>query len=231
MIKISSNEEKNLDFHFELSGLSPRQIDMRLRMIIDGIEYGFPAELRQESIHVSIPPLKSIVNREFREGETFNASLDVTGDGHFLQPWADHFKVSNPIRMEAKVNEGKKESKPDIRVAISEKPTSEPGDETDMRTLVERTVKRAMTNSKKSIRESKSKPVKRSGGTSSKKQITKETFMQMKKEDVIAYIGRRATKDPRIQEIVYEQAVQAAQSSKPYKVFGKVMEIIGRRKK
>lgn len=237
MIKLSVNEKKNLDFQFELSGLSPNQIDMRLRTVIDGVEYGFPAEMRHESIHVTIPPLKTVVKRDFREGETFKASLDVTGDGHFLQPWADSLQIHNPIKMEAKVKDGEyieEEKKPELKVKVQEEKVEKP--KNDLRKMVEERITKYINREKsksggKVTKQQKSRVSTIRESKKSKKGMTKEQFMSMTREDIMNYIKRVKTKDPRIQEIIYNQAVQAAKTSKPYKVFPFVMEIIGRGKK
>jgi hypothetical protein len=235
MVKLNINEEKVIDFEFELSGLSPRQIDTMLRFRVDNVEYGFPAELKEDRIRIEIPPLKNIVKREFKEGETFDARLEVTGDGHYLVPWNDHLKIYNPIKMEAKLNENEedvndkpelkvkvREAKPEPKKNISEKKkiTKEP----DFDKLVEEKVSKTK---KKMIKET-------SGGTVTKsksKTMTKEQFMNITKEQVMEYIEKKGSKNPQIRELIYNQAVQAAGSAKPYKVFAKVYEVFKNKKK
>jgi hypothetical protein len=229
MLKINVSEEKNIDFEFELSGLSPYQIETRFRVMIDNIEYGFPAEVRTESIRVSIPPLKRMIIRDFKEGETFSARLEVNGDGHFLTPWEDHIKVHNPIKMEAKLNENEKQEDkdpPEIKVRVSEKANKKPrgGD------VVTDNLKKAVKEkTEKVLKETKKVTEQNKNLTKPKPKMSFDEFKNMKKEDIMKYISRRATKNEQIQEMIYNQAVTAAGTGVPYKVFPKVMEILRRK--
>ena len=72
-------------------------------MMIDGIEYGFPAEIKAESIIVEIPPLRKIVKREIKEGEKIEAKLEVISGESYLSPWSGTFTIKNPVLLEAKL--------------------------------------------------------------------------------------------------------------------------------
>jgi hypothetical protein len=105
MLEISSNKERILNFEVQSFSVDPTQLEGKLRMIIDGIEYGFSAEIKPESIYVEIPPLKKVVKREIKEGEKIEAKLEVVTGDSYLSPWAGTFTVKNPVLLEAKLVE------------------------------------------------------------------------------------------------------------------------------
>ena len=65
----------------------------------------------------------------------------------------------------------------------------------------------------------------------SKKEMTLEQFKKkLTKEDVYKYMKRAGTKNPKIQEIVYEQAVIAAKTNAPVEVLRQVITIMKKNK-
>jgi len=74
------------------------------------------------------------------------------------------------------------------------------------------------------VRENKKVPKK-------KKEITLEQFKKtLTTEDIYKYIGKAGSKNPRIQEIVYEQAVHAAGNNKPINILRQVIKIMKKNK-
>ncbi len=201
MLEINVSEEREIDFSMELGGISPNQLEGHLNILIDGIEYGIPVSFSESGMIVSIPPLKSFVKRDLREGELFKARLDVFGDNHYLNPWNDEFKIKNPITMEAKIkepDEGRKDSK--ISLTLTEK---------------KETIKEDL------IIEPEKKQSKFKDVGDFKKNLSKE--------DVFNWLSNRGTKDKEIQELIYEQAVSQAGSGQPYKVLLELTKVIKKR--
>lgn len=67
--------------------------------------------------------------------------------------------------------------------------------------------------------------------TSNKKKVTLEQFKKkLTREDVYKYMDRAGTKNPQIQEIVYEQAASAAKNNSPIEVLRQVITIMKKNK-
>lgn len=201
MLEINVTEEREIDFSMELGGISPNQLVGHLNILIDGIEYGIPVSFSESGMLVSIPPLKSFVKRDLREGELFKVRLDVFGDSHYLNPWNDEFKVKNPITMEAKIkepDEGREDSK--ISLTLTEK---------------KETIKEDL------IIEPEKKQSRFKNPADFKKNVSKV--------DVLNWLTKRGTADKEIQELIYEQAVAQAESSQPYKVLLELTKVIKKR--
>ncbi len=209
MLNININDSRDLNFKIELSGIAPSQLEGRLRLVIDNIEYGIPAKIKEGSIDIVIPPLKNLIQRELKEGETFAAKLDVHGDGNYLNPWSGEFQIHNPVALEAKIIEP--EDKTSISVSINESRT----------TKQTKTKTRGKQKAKNKINEMKAKVSK------VKKYKDKEDFKnKLTKEDVISWLYKKGTKNPQVQEIIYEQAISEGGSGKPYKVLMQLTKVI-----
>lgn len=208
MLEINVRDIKELSFEAEIGGVTPDQLECKLRLIIDNIEYGIPAKISEGEITVEIPPLKRLVQREMREGETFAARLDVIGDSQYIKPWSGEFKVKNPVVVEAKIKE-----EPEIKVKLSEKKSKPTGKSKAEEKLAEM----------KSTYEPKKKITK-------KPAIDSTNFKKkLKKEHVLAWMAKKGTKNPRIQEILYEQAETEVGSTEPYKIMIALSKALSKR--
>ena len=209
MLDININDSRDLNFEIELSGIGVAQLEGRLRMVIDNIEYGIPAQIMEKSIDIVIPPLKNLIQRELKEGEVFSAKLEVQGDGNYLNPWSGEFQIRNPVALEAKIVELEKDNKPVISVSINESRTTK-----QVRT---KTIAKKKVQSK--INEMKT--------SKSKRFKNKDDFKNnVTKEDVISWLRKKGTKNKQVQEIIYEQAVGQCGSGKPYKVLMELTKVI-----
>lgn len=108
MMEFDANKPKNFKFDINIDGISPDVLVGFLRLEINNIEYGFPAEIRSESISADIPALKGIIHRELKNGERIRARLDVIGDGYYMGPWSDELVVKSSVVLEAKLVESDK---------------------------------------------------------------------------------------------------------------------------
>jgi hypothetical protein len=209
MLDININDSRDLNFEIELSGIGVTQLEGRLRMVIDNIEYGIPAKITEKSIDIVIPPLKNLIQRDLKEGEIFSAKLEVQGDGNYLNPWTGEFQIRNPVALEAKIMELEKDNEPAISVSINESRT------TKQTKIIGK--KKAKTK----INEMKTKVSK------VKKFKNKEDFKnKLTKENVISWLYKKGTKNPQVQEIIYEQALAQCGSGKPYKVMLELTKVI-----
>lgn len=212
MLDININDSRDLNFEIELSGIGVSQLEGRLRMVIDNIEYGIPAKITEKSIDIVIPPLKNLIQRDLKEGEIFSAKLEVQGDGNHLNPWSGEFQIRNPVALEAKIVELEKDDKPAISVSISESRTTK---QVKTKTIAKKKVQRKINEMK----------TKTSGGV--KRFKNKDDFKNnVTKEDVISWLRKKGTKNPQVQEIIYEQAVGQCGSGKPYRVMIELSKVV-----
>lgn len=211
MLDININESRDLNFKIEISGIVVSQLEGRLRMIIDNIEYGFPAKVSEGSIDIVIPPLKNIIQRDLKEGENFLARLEVQGDGNYLNPWNGEFQIHNPVAIKAKIVENEKDIKPAISVSISESVDIE-SNKTELDG--DKQVKLKISEMENQV-------------AKIKKFKDKDDFKNnVTKEDVIKWLSKKGTKSPQVQEIIYEQALSQAGSGSPYKILLELTKVI-----
>jgi hypothetical protein len=103
MLKLNVNQEKQLTFEVQIGGVQSDQVKSHLRIEIDDVEYGFPAQVGNESISVNLPPLRTVTARKLKEGEEVQVKLEIIADDNYLTPWQDTFRLSNPLVVEAKI--------------------------------------------------------------------------------------------------------------------------------
>lgn len=122
MIDLNVTEAKKIRFGVAVSGVQTRDLKGSLRMIIDGIEYGFPASIIDDKVSIEIPPLDNTIKTVLSEGQKINAQLEVIAGDTFLVPWTDSFRIHRPIKVEAVVSkiEEIKEKKPAAKVKLEE---------------------------------------------------------------------------------------------------------------
>jgi len=200
MLKLNVNQEKQLNFEIQISGVQADQLSSFLRIEIDEIEYGFPAQVKQESVTVNLPALKTVIARKLKEGTEVNVKLEIIADGHHLIPWKDTFILSYPLVIEAKIIEDGSNSIPTFKTKLVTKSRS----------------------TKKVIQEDKViEPLKK---------ISKEEVKNISEEGVYEYMARAGTKNEKIQRVIYEQAEIAAGTSVPIDVLRHVVKILKKKR-
>ena len=119
-MEINSNKEKNIIFEVQLSGISSKELTGYFRLLVDGIEYGFPADITESNISVNIPNLKNIIHRPLREGEKIKSKLEVFGNDNYLLPWSDSVTIKSSVMIEAKIVDEEKftSKKPMIKATL-----------------------------------------------------------------------------------------------------------------
>ena len=120
MININMNESKNIEFDVSISGTEMSAIKGHLRLIKDGMEYGIPTKIIDNSIQVDIPRLDTFIISELKNGEKISGKLELIVNGDtYIMPWEDSFVIEKPMVIEAKVKEIKTietKSKPKISI-------------------------------------------------------------------------------------------------------------------
>jgi hypothetical protein len=118
MLKLNVNQEKQLTFEVQIGGVQSDKVTSHLRIVIDEIEYGFPAIVGKESITVNLPPLKAVTARSLKEGEEVQVKLEIIADGNYLTPWSDSFVLSNPLVVEAKIMDSEFKNPPAFKTRL-----------------------------------------------------------------------------------------------------------------
>jgi hypothetical protein len=75
-----------------VEGIEKDKLEIKFRLDIYGVEYGFKGEVQGEKIRVVIPPMGTIL----QEGTTgiFRGKLRVIGDGkYYMKPWEDDVEI------------------------------------------------------------------------------------------------------------------------------------------
>jgi hypothetical protein len=118
MLKLNVNQEKQLTFEVQIGGVQSDKIISHLRIVIDEIEYGFPAIVGKESITVNLPPLKAVTAKPLKEGAEVEVKLEIIADGNYLTPWSDSFILSNPLVVEAKILDSEFKNPPAFKTRL-----------------------------------------------------------------------------------------------------------------
>jgi len=233
MLKLNVNEEKQLNFEMEIGGVQSDDIISFLRMKIDNIEYGFPAEIKQESVSINIPALKNVIAGKLKEGQEVKVKLDVIADGHLITPWNETFVLTYPFVVEAKMVEKETKTSPKFKTKLVSSETSIVKEEKQPQKTEEEITKEVfkrfaekLRNKHKTVKVIKEEKIVKPIG----KPKPKIDIKNITEEDVYKYMTRAGTKTPHIQKLVYEQAVGAAGSGKPYKVLQQVIKVLKKHK-
>jgi hypothetical protein len=292
MLRLNVNEAKQLTFEVQIGGVHGENIESFFRIIFEDIEYGFPAKVGRESITVDLPPLTKVIGRKIKEGDEAEVKLQIVADGHYLTPWSDRAKLSNPLVIEAKIRDDNFVPNPTLqtRLVVSEDGAKqrtvvkekEESDNDLTERIVERLSEKFADLIKPKVVEKKLAPVSECGknplkeeededlpeptstqkveeneplssgamekilsqtiqklglymegekSTPKKKQPTFNEFKQnLKREDILKYIEKSGTKNPQIQEIIYEQAANTASSGQPIDILRQVIKIMKKKK-
>lgn len=125
MINLNVQRSKQIKFGVEISGVQLQDIKGAVRIMHEGIEYGFPIKILDDKIFVEIPPLENVIISELKDSEYMNAKLEVIAGDVYLTPWEDNIKIEKPIKVEATIqevedidNDVQEKTKPDMKANI-----------------------------------------------------------------------------------------------------------------
>ncbi len=202
MLYLNPNKEKVLTFEVQLSGAATSDITGFVRFIVEGVEIGFPAIIKDDEIQAIITPLKKFLKTPLKNGTIFEAQLELyTAEKEYFNAWKGEIEVKMPVMIEAKLHEDEKVSDVSVKakmVAPKEKPSQG-----------------------KVITETKI----------SKKEQLKTKLKNLTEEDIYDYMARAGTKNKQIQEIVLSDARKKAESGDLLKVFKEVVNALKKPKK
>ncbi len=248
MLKLNVNQEKQLNFEMQIGGVQADQVSSFLRIEIDEIEYGFPAQVGQESVTVSLPALRTVTARKLKEGEEVNVKLEIIADGHYLTPWKDTFTLSNPLVVEAKIIDDDFNPTPAFKTKLVTKGSSgdraqgvvveKAEEEVKVPTITEtedemtEKIVNKLAEKLSSVFESRTdkvvekEKVVQKEVTEPKPTLKKMDVKNITEEGVYDYMVRAGTKNEKVQKLIYEQAEVAAGSSVPVEVLKQVVKVL-----
>jgi hypothetical protein len=101
MVKFNMNERKKLKFDIRVSGVHAKDLKGSFKLMIEGVEYGFPINIYDGDVVVEVPPLSTILSKEYSDGTFFESKLEIIANDTYLVPWQDKVEISNPLKVEA----------------------------------------------------------------------------------------------------------------------------------
>lgn len=125
MIELSADKEQQLEFEVQIEGTTSDNIDAVFKIKFGKLEIGFPAEVDNKSITVTIPKLRSILRSEFRKPVVGLASLETVIEGCYKVPWSDKVRIKRDVQVEAKLSTLKKAMKREPTIKARVKTLSE----------------------------------------------------------------------------------------------------------
>ncbi len=102
MLKLNTDEIKNLQFEVSIQGINYDELQGSLKFMIEDIEYGIPVKINQDMVSVEVPPLQEIVAKGMRQGDVVECKLDIFGNGFYINPWGGQFELQTTAKVEAK---------------------------------------------------------------------------------------------------------------------------------
>jgi len=135
MLKLNTDEIRNLQFEVSIQGINYDELQGSLKFIIEDVEYGIPVKIQRDLVSVEVPPLEEIVARGMKNGDIVECKLDIFGNGFYINPWGGQFELSTPIKMETK-NFNMDNKQPDKKV-VAELKESKTKDVLDKEAILE----------------------------------------------------------------------------------------------
>jgi len=256
MLYIKADEPRTLTFEVDIRGVGQAELKGYVRLFINDAEHGFPVSIDDGVITADIPPLTEVVRlKTMDDGDVIEAKLELMTEQHIFTPWSGEVKVSVPMGIKAKLsNETMKpvnadspmvatvveteEEKAIDKEKLAEFDTSEEkmlkdnqkNYKEDLMAMVADTIKQmGLVPAAQVQPESLMEEVKKEKKLN-EKDLMKKKLKNITKEGIYKYMERAGTKNTKIQELVYDQAVAAAGSGEPIKVLKKIVEIMKKRK-
>lgn len=119
---INIDETKKISFDINVQGAQYDDIKGALRIKMDGIEFGFPVEVNEGTVSVTIPPLNELL-KNLDDGDTYKAKLEMVVSDQYIVPWEDDITIEKPVSISAEVK--MEESVKDKKVSIGIKKINE----------------------------------------------------------------------------------------------------------
>jgi hypothetical protein len=233
MLYLDPTKEKLLTFEVEISGDACDEITSHVRLFVEGVELGFPGELKDNKIIAYIKPLRSLVKFPLRNGTVMEARLDVLSkDLDFYTPWTGEIEIKSSFTLEAKLVGEDKDKKNTGKFTVKTITEDEVPVETKKPTqaiVQEKKTKEipVVTPSKQKVHKiTESKPFEPPKKTVQKPLTEEDLRKKIDMDFIKKYMTKAGSKNPTIQEIILNNARVNAKSGDPIKILKEVMKIL-----
>jgi len=105
MITLNANEAKSISFDISVQGVEIDNLKGAMRIVSEGIEYGFPIKIYNGTISVTIPALGKLIKSKLVNENNLEAKLEIIADDTYIVPWEDTITIESPVVVEAKVRD------------------------------------------------------------------------------------------------------------------------------
>ncbi len=214
MVTIDFNKNKAVDFEIQLSGIDYSQLKGAMRLVVDGVEYGFPVEIFPDKISCNIPPLKDFLKKQLHEGDKINAKLEVYGSGFYLNPWEGSFEVKSSVTVEAKLIDVNGKNKVSAKAILSESKVEKKKVPQKVKTAKLPDGSGFFVGTVKKESEAPKEPT-------LPKPLTKTDITD---EHIYKYMELKGTKNKSVQETIFNKAKELAHSEEKIDILRYVMD-------
>ena len=238
MLYLDPTKEKLLTFEVEISGDACDEITSHVRLFVEGVELGFPGELKDNKIIAFIKPLRNLVKFPLRNGTVMEARLDVLSkDQDFYTPWTGEVEIKSSFTLEAKlVGEDKARKTQDkftVKTIIEEEidtpqETKKPTKSVVVQENKPKAAPVVVAPKQKVHKIVESKPFEPPKKKVSHPMTEEEIRKKVDIDFIMKYMTKAGSKNPVIQEIILNNARVAAKSGDPIKILKEVMKILKR---
>ena len=181
--------------------------------------------------------LTEVVETDIEDGSVIEARLDLHTDRHYFMPWEGEIKVGAPMQIKAQLELSEEDKHhPGIKTKLltaeshsppksKEQKETKLNEEDMMKKIISEVVKQLGKGEVETLKERKVESPKKETKEVKKAKL-QESLKNITEEDIYTYMTRAGTKNPRIQEIVLDEARKKAESGDLLKVFKEVVKAL-----
>lgn len=118
MLQINLNKTKEIRFEIiQQENVDIHNLDIKARLLIEGVEIGFSGKIINNDIVVDIPPLNELLNLDIKENNNYKIIIEGIDGDSIIHMYEDDFCFNIPshIKLEMK-NEKMKDEKIKLKI-------------------------------------------------------------------------------------------------------------------
>jgi len=257
MLDLKPDQPRTLTFEVEVQGVPKEELRGYVRFMINDSEHGFPVEIGDGVITAEIPALTDVVKlNNVQDGDIIEAKLELMTERRIFVPWNDEIKITAPDEIKVRLTSESVESRPKKVVKSSRKPRKRAPKKKvvkeSKKVVKKKVVKKRILEDDESYKDELVRLAMKTFDNIPKSESKTETLMEaseeerlseiknkdelvnkiknITKEGVYKYMERAGTKNPKIQDLIYEQAIAVAGSDTPFRVLKEIVKILKKRR-
>ncbi len=103
-IIFETNKPKSLSMVVEVKNVNNDDLQYTFNILVDGIQYGFPCVLLENTIQIEIPPLETVISG-LKDGD-YQVFVDVIGENKFhIRPYKETVTIKSEPSVEVIVSD------------------------------------------------------------------------------------------------------------------------------